>query len=77
MFRLLRWVMGQPVTTQHTDEVQRLTIREIDSALKHWANKLHTDPDPLNRWATLNTVDQWLDCRNRAAQLQETQNVEV
>ncbi len=59
--------MGRPVNTERRDEVQRLSVPEIDTALLHWANKLHRDPDPLNRWATLNTVDQWLDCRNRAA----------
>lgn len=46
-----------------------LTMREIDEVLTHWSSKLHTDPDPINRWATLETVDAWLDARLRLEQL--------
>ena len=53
--------------TQERDKP--LTLSEIDDVLRHWAKKIHVDPDPLNRWAQLNVADQWLDTRLRLAEL--------
>lgn len=53
-----------------------LTIHDIDQALTHWANKLHTDPDPLNRWGHLETCDAWLDTRNALTKGHDQQPVE-
>ena len=54
-----------------TPTVEALSVEDIDQALAHWASKLHIDPDPISRWATLVTCDAWLDCRNRLKELDE------
>ena len=59
------------MSTQAVERDKPLTIHEIDEVLTHWANKLHTDPDPLNRWASLTTIDRWLDARLRLEQLRD------
>ena len=56
------------MTTQAAEQ-RPLTLAEIDEVLTHWANKLHVDPDPLNRWASLTTIDRWLDARLRLEEL--------
>lgn len=67
VWRWLAWILEHDMTTttNTTSEVERLTLGDIDQALTHWANKLHTDPDPISRWQTLETCDMWLDCRLR------------
>ena len=50
---------------------EKLSVGDIDEVLGHWAGKIHTDPDPLNRWAQLNVCDQWLDARNRLRELDD------
>ena len=47
-----------------TTTTEPLTLGDIDQVLTHWATKLRTDPDPLNRWGHLETCDAWLDTRN-------------
>jgi hypothetical protein len=50
---------------------RRLTLDDIDEVLRHWASKLHTDPDPINRWAYLNVCNAWLDARLAAERNQD------
>lgn len=72
MFRWLRWLLERDIVSTPTQERDKpLTLSEIDDVLRHWAKKIHTDPDPLNRWASMNTCDAWLDCRNRLRELDE------
>lgn len=54
-------------------EAKPLTVDEIDEVLRHWSAKLHNDPDPLNRWHTLEVVDSWLDTRLRLEALAREQ----
>ena len=72
MFRWLRWLLEQdipPMSTPTQERDKPLTLSEIDDVLRHWAKKIHVDPDPLNRWACLNVTDQWLDTRLRYSEL--------
>lgn len=70
MFRWLAWLLERDFVSTPTQE-RVLTMAEIDDVLRHWAGKIHTDPDPLNRWAHFNVCDAWLDCRNRLKELDE------
>ena len=74
MWRWLAWLLERDVPMTSTTQVaphdeDRLTIGQIDEMLTHWSGKLHTDPDPLNRWAVVLTCDRWLDCRLRLTEL--------
>ena len=69
MLRWLRWLLERDIVS--TPTVEALSIRDIDQALTHWSGKLHVDPDPISRWATLETCNMWLDARNRLRELDE------
>ena len=71
MFRWLRWLLERDVPPMSTPVDEKLSVKDIDEVLAHWAGKLHVDPDPLNRWAHLNVCDAWLDARNRLKELDE------
>ena len=74
MWHWLRWILERDIVSTPTQERDKpLTLGEIDDVLRHWAYKIHTDPDPLNRWACMNVADQWLDCRNRLRDLDDEQ----
>lgn len=59
-----------------TTTTEPLTLGDIDQVLTHWATKLRTDPDPLNRWGHLETCDAWLDTRNALTKNRDQQPVE-
>jgi hypothetical protein len=61
------------VSTPTQERDKPLTLSEIDEVLRHWAKKIHVDPDPLNRWASLNVCDAWLDARARLRELDDEQ----
>jgi hypothetical protein len=60
-----KWLL-EPIMSTPTQD-KEMSVESIDTVLRHWAMKLHTDPDPLNRWAHLKTCDAWLDARNALA----------
>jgi len=62
------------VSTPTQERDKPLTLSEIDEMLKHHADRIHVDPDPLSRWARFVVTDQWLDCRNRLAELDHEQD---
>lgn len=61
MWAWVAWLLERDMSTP--TQAAELTADEIDQALTHWSNKLHTDPDPLSRWGHLKTCDAWLDAR--------------
>ena len=70
MFRWLAWLLEWDIVSTPTQE-RVLTLADIDEMLRHHADAIHKDPDPLSRWARFNVADQWLDCRNRLRELDE------
>ena len=67
--RVWRWLTEADDMSTPPQTKDKLTLGDIDEMLRHHAELIHTDPDPLSRWARVLTADKWLDCRNRLKDL--------